>query len=132
MVQTYLRQAIAPSTLRTYNSGKTRFSRFCQNHNYPVLPVSEDILCKYAAYIGNQGLKHGTIIKTYLSAIRHNYADYVGVWGSIWEADATPGVCNERYQVCGSKEREGKYKDETSHYSKVVKRHESWLNERSP
>jgi hypothetical protein len=27
--------------------------------------------------------------------------------------------------------KERKYKDETSHYSKAVKSHESWLNERS-
>ena len=85
MVHKYLGQAIAPSTLRTYNSGKVRFCRFCKHYNYPILPVSEDIilLCKYVAFIGNQGLKHG-MTKTYLSAIRHmqimsGYGDPFGV-----------------------------------------------------
>ena len=33
-------------------------------------PMKEDILCTYATYVADQGLRHQTI-KCYLSAIRH-------------------------------------------------------------
>ena len=71
MVEYYLTQSLAPSTQKTYKSGKTKYINFCTQSDYDPLPVVEDTLCKFAASIADQGLKH-TTIKSYLSAIRHN------------------------------------------------------------
>lgn len=70
MVEYYLTQSLAPSTQKTYKSGKTKYINFCTQSSYDPLPVREAMLCKFAASIANQGLKH-TTIKSYLSAIRH-------------------------------------------------------------
>lgn len=127
MVQKYLGQAIAPSTLRTYKSGKARFSHFCEEYNYPLLPVSEDILCKYVAFIANQGLKHATI-KTYLSAIRH--MQIVSGYGDPFKGQ----MARLEYVMRGVKYAEaktGRGNTRTSYYSSVVESHESWPDERS-
>ena len=70
MVCYYLKHSLADSTLRTYESGKRRYIRFCTSVNQALLPVSEKQLCEFVASTANEGLKHQTI-KSYLAAIRH-------------------------------------------------------------
>ena len=45
-------------------------SYFCAQANLKPLPVSENLLCRYVAYLAEQGLAPKTI-KLYLSAVRH-------------------------------------------------------------
>ena len=70
MVHYYIKHSLAKSTLRTYESGKRRYIRFCMLANCAPLPVSERKLCEFVANTAKEGLKHQTI-KSYLSAVRH-------------------------------------------------------------
>ena len=69
-LQRYMRNYAAPSTKATYASAQQRYIRFCRAANV-ISPYSlhELILCKYVAYLADQGLKHRTI-KAYLSSLR--------------------------------------------------------------
>ena len=69
-VSGYLAQSLAPSTFRTYQSGKRRFLRFCTDAGLQPLPLTENLLCLFVAYLASQGLVPQTI-KAYLSAIRY-------------------------------------------------------------
>ena len=70
MVQYYMNQALASSTVKTYKSGKTRYLNFCTEHNFSPLPVMEEVLRIFTATIVDQGLKHSTT-RSYVSSIRH-------------------------------------------------------------
>ena len=69
-VEFYFQNSLAPSTQCTYASAKNRYSQFCSQYNFPVLPVSEHQLCQYVPFLAEAGLSHVSI-KCYLSAIRH-------------------------------------------------------------
>ena len=69
-VRSYYVQGLAPSTTRSYESAKTRFTNFCSTRRQLPIPVSENLLCFYVAQLANEGLVH-TTIKSYLSAVRH-------------------------------------------------------------
>ena len=60
---------LAPSTLRSYSSDQRRYSQFCTHAAVPPWPLSERVLCLFAARLGTEGLTHQTI-KCYLSAVR--------------------------------------------------------------
>ena len=66
----YFRAGLAPSTQRTYASAKKRFLDFCSRIHHEPLPLSEQILCRYVAFLAEQGLAPKSI-KGYLSAARH-------------------------------------------------------------
>ena len=69
-VQRYFQAGLAPSTQRTYAGALRRFHAFCTHINvYDPFPVSELLLCSFAAYLADQGLSPQTI-KTYLAAVR--------------------------------------------------------------
>ena len=67
--------ALAPSTKRVYQSAQKRFLEFCMAANLTPLPLSEDLLCYYVAFLGKQGLKHSSI-KSYLSSLCHMQISY--------------------------------------------------------
>lgn len=70
LVQLLLQNALAPSTQRSYESAQGRYLDFCMKYNVSALPVSQHILCKFAAVLAAQGLSVSSI-KAYLSAVRH-------------------------------------------------------------
>ena len=70
MVSHYFRASLAPSTHRSYESAKRRYSQFCLLNKLTPLPLTEYNLCIFAAYLANSGLAHQTI-KCYLSAVKH-------------------------------------------------------------
>ena len=70
MVQHYLKCSLAPSTIRTYNSGKNRYVKFCVERETAPLPLTEKNLCEYVAYLAQGDVKRQSI-KCYLSAARH-------------------------------------------------------------
>ena len=70
LVHQYYNQALAPSTMRMYNSAQLRYRNFCSSMNIPPLPIAQSYLCQFVASLASQGVSHKSI-KGYLSAIRH-------------------------------------------------------------
>ena len=70
LVSLYFRASLAPSTHRSYESAKRRYSQFCLLTKSTPLPLTEQNLCNFAAYLADSGLAHQTI-KCYLSAVKH-------------------------------------------------------------
>ena len=71
VVRSYYTAGLATSTHKSYASAKRCFLAFCENFGLKPFPVSESVLCYFAACIGQQGLAH-TTIKSYLSGIRQS------------------------------------------------------------
>ena len=70
-VQFFCKKGIADSTHKTYQSALRRFGTFCSSYGIlSPFPVSEALLCYFAAAMGCERLAPQTI-KTYLSAIRY-------------------------------------------------------------
>ena len=75
-VQHYYSESLAPSTKKVYNSGQKRFLEFCSLYKIvDVLPVTQELLCYFAAYLGRKGLGHSTV-KSYLASVRSLQIDY--------------------------------------------------------
>lgn len=67
---------LAASTRKVHLSGKKQYILFCKDHKITqALPVNEEILCYYVAYLGDKGLAFGTI-KYYLAALRDLHIQY--------------------------------------------------------
>lgn len=61
-IQFYLNECVAPSTCASYASACCRFVSFCQAAAArDPFPVTEDSICHFAAYLGQQNLKHHSI-----------------------------------------------------------------------
>ena len=70
-VQGYFRQGLAPSTQRTYDAAMRRFHTFCAKYQvYTPFPVSEYLLCCFAAHLADEGLAPQTT-SCYLAAVRN-------------------------------------------------------------
>ncbi len=70
-VQRYFHHGLAPSTQKTYQAVMKRFHAFCTRYNVGTpFPVTEHLLCCFAASLADQGLAPQTI-KGYLSAVRN-------------------------------------------------------------
>ena len=70
-VQRYFQEGLAPSTWRVYGSAMKKFKTFCLRYNVPdPFPVTEHLLCCFAAFMANEGLAPQSI-KSYLSALRN-------------------------------------------------------------
>ena len=69
-VQRYFQEGLAASTCRTYNAAMKRFHSFCSLFDiHSPFPVTEHLLCSFAAHLPKQGLAPQTI-KGYLAAVR--------------------------------------------------------------
>ena len=69
-VQHYFQNGLAPSTQKTYKAAIKRFHNFCARYNVlQPFPLSEQLLCSFAAYLADEGLAPQTG-KSYLSALR--------------------------------------------------------------
>ena len=69
-VQNYFSQGLAQSTRRSYDTAMRRFHAFCVRFNmHTPFPVSEYVLCCFAAYLADEGLAP-QMVKCYLAAVR--------------------------------------------------------------
>ena len=69
LVQSYFRQGLAPSTQRTYDAALRQFHAFCMRYHADTpFPVSEYLLCCFAAHLANEGLAPQTAT-CYLMAV---------------------------------------------------------------
>ena len=68
-VQRFYQAALTTSTHKTYKAAERKYLSFCTNFSLPPLPTTENILCYFAACLGQEGLA-GSSIQTYLSGIR--------------------------------------------------------------
>lgn len=64
-----VRHGIRESTARTYTSAQKRYLDFCFQYNLHPLPISEDTLLKYIAFLDLSKLTHGSVL-VYLAAVR--------------------------------------------------------------
>ena len=70
-VQQYFQTDLAPSTQKSYQAAMRHFYKFCTTYSINTpFPLSEQLLCSYAAFLADQGLASQTI-KSYLSALRN-------------------------------------------------------------
>ena len=84
-VQHYFKQGVAQSTLKTYSAAWKKFNQFCTVHNVTIsFPISQSVLCYFAAYLGEQGLSYQTI-QTYLSGVR-----FLQIGKGLLEPDPMP------------------------------------------
>ena len=67
--QKYFEKALSNSSHRSYKSAHTRFINFCSRYSITPFPLSETILCSFATFLAEEGLKLQTI-KCYLSGLR--------------------------------------------------------------
>ncbi len=84
-VRHYLGDCIAPSTRATYASAQRRFESFCAS--LPATTTFPVTVARFAAFLGQQQLKHRTI-KTYLSGIR--FAQIQAGLGDPFHAKSMP------------------------------------------
>ena len=64
-------QGIAPSTYKPYQASLKKFSIFCSTYDIlSPFPVSESVLCYFAAYLACQHLSPQTV-KVYLAVIQY-------------------------------------------------------------
>ena len=68
-VQTFYQAALTQSTHKTYKVAEQKYLSFCTKFSLSPLPTTENILCYFAACLGQEGLA-GSSIQTYLSGIR--------------------------------------------------------------
>ena len=70
-VQHYFQEGLAPSTRRSYDSARKKFSTFCDRFKVSdPFPVTEHLLCSFAAFMADSNLATQTV-KSYLAAIRN-------------------------------------------------------------
>ena len=69
-VQELFTEGLAPATRRVYQSGESRYIRFCQDSRRAPYPATEDTLLLFVAHLHKSHLAHGTI-KSYLAAVRY-------------------------------------------------------------
>jgi hypothetical protein len=62
-------EALKTNTKRTYSSAQTRFLNFCVKFALLPMPVTEETLLLYIAFLFEEGLS-GSTIRVYLSAVR--------------------------------------------------------------
>ena len=55
---------------KSYNSAIRRYTDFCKLFQLPPLPLSEETLCYYVAFLADHNVAHQSI-KCYLSGVRH-------------------------------------------------------------
>ena len=69
-VEELFREGLAPTTRRTYATGKRRYLRFCESLGLSPTPASEQVLQVFVASLARDGLAHSTV-KNYLAAVKH-------------------------------------------------------------
>ena len=66
----FIAGGLTPSTIATYSAGRKKYIQFYTTHQATPLPSSETKLILLASYLATTNISH-TIIKVYLSAVRH-------------------------------------------------------------
>ena len=67
-VQQYYAAALTPSTHKTYKAAEHKCLSFCTDFSITPIPTTENVLCYFAACMGQQGLAASSI-RMYLSGI---------------------------------------------------------------
>ena len=69
-VQQFLDAGLAPSTRRTYAAAWKRYQSFANTFSLPLLPISQEKVTLFVAFLGTEGLAVSTV-ETYLAAFRY-------------------------------------------------------------
>ena len=70
LVGRFFTGGLASRTSDTYSSAKCRYLEFCYKFGLSPLPLSEHVLCLFAAFLSKEGLRSQSIA-VYLSGVRH-------------------------------------------------------------
>ena len=70
LVGRFFTGGLASHTSDTYSSAKRRYLEFCYKLGLSPLPLSEHVLCLFAAFLSKEGL-HSQSIAVYLSGVCH-------------------------------------------------------------
>ena len=68
--QLYFAQSLSSSSSKSYKSAQSRYEKFCHQFSLVPYPLSETLLCSFASFLAQDGLKVQSI-KCYLSALRY-------------------------------------------------------------
>ena len=68
LVRSFFIKGLAQSTHKVYSSCQRRCLNFCASAGLRAVPAVEEVLCKFAAKLASEWLKHRTI-KFYLPAL---------------------------------------------------------------
>ena len=68
-VEQYFSAGLVRSTRKVYEAGSKKYLVFCKRLHYNQIPTSEQLLCKFVAYLATNDIS-ATTIKAYLSAVR--------------------------------------------------------------
>ena len=60
-VQQYYAAALTSSTHKTYTAAERKYLSFCTEFSITPIPTSENVLCYFAACMGQQGLAASSI-----------------------------------------------------------------------
>ena len=69
-VQELFNLGIAESTGRVYKTAQRRYLSFYRDYAQNAIPLSDNVLCLFVAFLALQGLKHQSI-KCYVAGLRH-------------------------------------------------------------
>ena len=84
----YVDNSVAAATKLSYATAQRRYLSFCAAAGVTQpFPATENVLCRYVTYLGQQNLKHKTI-KAYLSGLRFTQIHLGG--GNPFQNDAMP------------------------------------------
>ena len=90
-VRRYFQEGLAPATQKTYGAALKRFHTSCTTYSITTpFPVTEHLLCCFAAYLADQGLAP-QMGRSYLSAVRNMQISF-----GLPDASTSKGV--SRYQ----------------------------------
>ena len=99
----YVDNSVAAATKSSYATAQRRYLAFCAAAGITQpFPPSENVLCRYVTYLGQQNLKHKTI-KAYLSGLRFTQIHLGG--GDPFQNDAMPQL---EYMLKGIKQVQGR------------------------
>jgi hypothetical protein len=70
VVQELLAKGVAPATASVYAAVWRRYNTFCIQYSFTPLPVTEEMLCWFVAFLSSQAITHQTIT-SYLAACRY-------------------------------------------------------------
>ena len=57
-VEQYFSAGLAPSTRRVYEAGSKKYLGFCEQLHYNPIPTSEQLLCKFVAYLATNDISY--------------------------------------------------------------------------
>ena len=79
LIRFFLRNALAPTTLCSYQSAVKRYYNFCLAQNVTPFPVTEQLLCQFVASVAAQGVAHKSLKVIYQDYASSKFPSLVNI-----------------------------------------------------